>query len=99
MTGMTRSSEGLDVRRRRLLFRAWHRGMRETDLIMGRFADAHIATLSDPELDAFEQLMEVLDRDVLAWVTGEMQPPGTYDTALLKRLRDFHWDGDGGRNA
>jgi antitoxin CptB len=99
MTGMTRSSEGLDVRRRRLLFRAWHRGMRETDLIMGRFADAYIATLSDPELDAFEQLMEVLDRDVLAWVTGERQPPETYDTALLKRLREFHWDGDGGRNA
>ena len=99
MTGMTRSSEGLDVRRRRLLFRAWHRGMRETDLIMGRFADAYIATLSESELDEFEGLMEVLDRDVLAWVTGEMPPPQPYDTALLKRLREFHWDGDGGRTA
>ncbi len=99
MTGTTRSSEGLDVRRRRLLFRAWHRGMRETDLIMGRFADAHIATLSDEELDAFERLMEVLDRDVLAWVTGEASPPELYDTDLLKRLRDFHWQGDAARNA
>lgn len=99
MTGTTRSSDGLDVRRRRLLFRAWHRGMRETDLIMGRFADAHIATLSDLELDEFERLMEVLDRDVLAWVTGEVPPPVPYDTELLKRLREFHWDGDGGRNA
>ena len=55
----TRSSEGLDERRRRLLFRAWHRGMREIDLIMGRFADAHIATLSDAELDEFERLLDV----------------------------------------
>ncbi len=59
MSGTTRSSEGLDERRRRLLFRAWHRGMREIDLIIGRFADAHIGTLSDAELDEFEQLIEV----------------------------------------
>ena len=47
MSGSTISSEGLDARRRRLLFRAWHRGMREVDLITGRFADAHIARLSE----------------------------------------------------
>ena len=51
MTGSTISSEGLDARRRKLLFRSWHRGTREADLIMGRFADAHIASLSDAELD------------------------------------------------
>src|SRR6267154_101470 len=50
MTGSTRSSEGLDVRRRRLLFRAWHRGMREMDLIMGRFADHAVEGLADAEL-------------------------------------------------
>ena len=59
MSGSTLSSEGLDERRRRLLFRAWHRGMREMDLIIGRFADAHIATLSDAELDEFERLLDV----------------------------------------
>ena len=47
MSGSTRTSADLDVRRRRILFRAWHRGMREMDLIMGRFADAEIGTLSD----------------------------------------------------
>ena len=51
MTGSTRSSDGLDARRRRLLFRSWHRGTREADLIMGRFADVHLATLNDAELD------------------------------------------------
>ena len=89
MTGTTRSSEGLDVRRRKLLFRAWHRGMREMDLIMGRFADAAIDELTQGELAAFEQLMEVPDRELLAWVTGEANAPTTYDTPLFRRLREF----------
>src|SRR4051794_15146948 len=64
MSGMTRTSADLDPRRRRILFRAWHRGIREMDLILGRFADAAIDALSEPELDAFEQLIEVPDRDL-----------------------------------
>jgi antitoxin CptB len=90
MTGTTRSSEGLDVRRRKLLFRSWHRGMREMDLIMGRFADATVAQLTQEELADFEQLMEVPDRELLAWVTGEASVPANYDTALLRRMRDFN---------
>src|SRR5712692_47666 len=90
MTGTTRSSEGLDVRRRKLLFRAWHRGMREVDLIMGRFADAAIAQLTDHELAEFERLIEVPDHELLAWVTGEAGVPASYDTALFRRLRDFN---------
>jgi len=91
MTGTTRSSEGLDPRRRRLLFRSWHRGIREMDLILGRFADAHIATLSDADLDTYEQLIELPDPDLLGWVTGEFQTPAELDTALFRRLRDFHF--------
>jgi antitoxin CptB len=89
MTGSTRSSEGLDVRRRKLLFRAWHRGMREMDLIMGRFADAAVAELTDAELAAFEHLIEVPDRELLAWITGEEPAPAAHDTPLFRRLRDF----------
>jgi antitoxin CptB len=95
MTGTTRSSEGLDLRRRRILFRAWHRGMRETDLIMGRFADRTIETLSEPELTEFERLIDVLDRDLLAWVTGEEAVPSDYDTPLFRRMREFHLSGEG----
>ena len=51
MTGSSRSSDGLDPRRRRLLFRSWHRGTREADLIMGRFADVHSSTF-DVEIEA-----------------------------------------------
>ncbi|WP_238183519.1 succinate dehydrogenase assembly factor 2, partial [Methylobacterium trifolii] len=57
MSGTTRTSADLDPRRRRILFRAWHRGIREMDLIMGRFADAEIGTLSEAELDQFEALI------------------------------------------
>ena len=90
MSGTTRSSEGLDERRRRLLFRAWHRGMREVDLITGRFADAHIESLSDAEVGEFERLMDVPEPDLLNWVMGAAETPAAYDTALFRRLREFH---------
>jgi len=97
MTGTSRSSDGLDARRRKLLYRAWHRGMRETDLIMGRFADASIEQLAAAELVEFEQLMEVPDRELLAWITGEADVPPNYDTALFRRLREFNRSGGGAR--
>ena len=71
MTGTTRSSGGLDDRRKRLLFRCWHRGTREMDLILGRFADAEIASLSDDELAQLERLIEVPDPDLYAALTGD----------------------------
>ena len=90
MSGSTRSSEGLDPRRRKILFRAWHRGMCEMDLIMGRFADAQIGALTEAELDEFERLIEVLDRDLLSWVTGEAQVPENYDSDVFRQLKAFH---------
>jgi antitoxin CptB len=92
-----RSNQGLDERRRRLLFRAWHRGMREMDLIMGRFAQSAIAQLTADELVDFENLMEVPDRELLAWVTGETDVQADFDTALFRRLRDFNRRGEGAR--
>jgi len=86
-----RSSEGLDVRRRRLLFRAWRRGVREMDLIVGRFADAHIGEFDEPALDDFERLIEVPNAELYAWVSGAQATiPPAYDTAVLRRLRAFH---------
>ncbi len=85
-----RSSEGLDVRRRKLLFRAWRRGVREMDLIVGRFADAYIASLDEPALDDFERLIEVPNADLYAWVIGETDIPADHDTAVLRQLKTFH---------
>jgi antitoxin CptB len=89
VTGTTRSSEGLDERRRRLLFRCWHRGTREADLIMGRFADANIGELTDAELDAFERLTDVPEPELYAWITGDEPVAPAHDTPLFHRLRDF----------
>jgi antitoxin CptB len=90
MTGSTRSSDGLDARRRRVLFRSWHRGIREMDLIMGRFSDAHIDGLTDAELDEYERLMELRDQEILSWIDGTGTVPANYDTPLFRRLRDFN---------
>jgi antitoxin CptB len=90
MTGMGRSSDGLDSRRRRLLFRSWHRGIREMDLILGRFADAVIAELGDAELDDYERLMERPDPELYSWISGELPVPRDYDTGVFRRLRTFH---------
>lgn len=89
MTEGTLTEEALDLRRRRMRFRAWHRGMRETDLILGRFADVHLADLSEEELDQFEALLAEIDRDILAWLTGEASVPAEVATPLFLRLAEF----------
>jgi antitoxin CptB len=91
------SSQGLDARRRKLLFRAWHRGMRELDLIMGRFAETAIHQFTSDELMELEQLMEVPDRELLAWITGEAEVHANFDSALFRKLRDFNRSGEGAR--
>ncbi len=78
------------VRRRRLVFRAWHRGTREMDLVMGRFADAHAMTLNLEDLISFEALMDAPDGEIFRWITGSLPTPNNFDTALLRRIRAFH---------
>jgi len=87
MTGSTRSSHGLDDRRKRLLFRCWHRGTREMDLILGRFADAEIATLSDGELGELERLIEVPDPDLYAALTGDMPLAPEFSGPMFDRIK------------
>ncbi|HET7912847.1 MAG TPA: succinate dehydrogenase assembly factor 2 [Pseudolabrys sp.] len=89
-TGTNLSSEGLDPRRRRLLFRCWHRGIREMDFVLGRFADAHLAALTESELGVLERWLEVPDQQIFAWVNGMETTPPEFDTALFHRLRDSH---------
>jgi antitoxin CptB len=89
MTGSTRSSGGLDERRRRLLFRCWHRGTREMDLILGRFADAEIASLRDDELAELERLIEVPDPELYAAVTGDKPLPPEIANGLFDRIKSY----------
>ncbi len=95
MTGTTRSSGGLDDRRKRLLFRCWHRGTREMDLILGQFADAEIGSLTDAELDELEQLIEVNDHDLYAAVSGGGKLPPEFEGGLFERIKRYgNWDRD-----
>ena len=72
-----------------MLFRCWHRGTREMDLILGRFADAEIGSLSDDELSQLERLIEVPDQDLYAAVSGSVALPAEYATGLFDRIRSF----------
>jgi antitoxin CptB len=85
-----RSSAGLDERRRRLLFRAWRRGVREMDLIVGRFADACIDAFDDAELDQFDRLIELPNDELYAWIVGDEAIPAEHDTPVLRQLIAFH---------
>lgn len=80
----------LSARRRRAAFRAWHRGMKEMDLLLGRYADEHVARMDDAELAEFETLLEVLDRDLFKWFTGEAPVPAQQNTPLFRSICRFH---------
>ncbi|MDZ4775430.1 MAG: succinate dehydrogenase assembly factor 2 [Alphaproteobacteria bacterium] len=79
----------LDERRKRLRFRAWRRGFREIDLILGGFADARLESLSDSDVAAFEALLEAPDQDVYDWVVGRTPAPISHETPLLGAIRSF----------
>ena len=90
MARLQASDLSLGARRRRILFRSWHRGMREMDLVLGRFANAEIARLGGSELDDYERLLEAPDRDIFSWLTFEAETPSFYDTPVLRKIRAFH---------
>lgn len=81
----------MDDRRKKLQFRAWRRGFREIDLILGGFADAHLAELDAGGVDAFERLLEAADQDVYEWITGQTPAPADYDTPTLALIRAFRF--------
>jgi antitoxin CptB len=89
MTGTTRSSGGLDDRRKRLLFRCWHRGTREMDLILGRFADTAIAGLTDDEVTELEHLIELPDPDLYAALTSDSPAVSPYTGSMFNRIKSF----------
>lgn len=80
----------LDARRKRARFRCWHRGMKEMDMILGGYADAHINDMAESDLTIFEDLMENLDRDLFKWFTGEGAVPDEFDTPMFRKICAFH---------
>jgi len=84
------AGEDIGMRKRRLRFRAWHRGTKEMDLVFGPFADARLEGFDAAQLDRLEALMEEEDTDLLKWVLGQESPRADVDVALLDELARFN---------
>lgn len=86
--------EEIETRRKRLIYRATHRGTRETDALIGAFATAHSPEFDDRDLDRFEALLEVPDPDLYNWITGREPFPPTHDSEVARRLAAFRSESD-----
>ncbi len=86
---MTADSDALDHRRRKLKFRAWHRGTKEMDYILGSYADRHLEHMSQAEMDRFSTLLEVPDGELYKWVAGTVDVPAEFDDDIMHNLKSF----------
>lgn len=82
---MTPTAEA-DIRRKRLLWRATHRGIKEMDLILGGFVERNLAGFSEAEIAELERIMEIPDQDMLSWATRQAAVPAEHASALLTRI-------------
>ncbi len=80
------SAENPDVRRKRLLWRASHRGIKEMDLILGGFAKTRIAVMDEAELDELEAIIELPDQELLSWATKMAPVPAEHASELLLEI-------------
>ena len=86
---MTYPAEPIELRRKRLLWRACHRGIREMDLLMGGFAKSRLQHMTESQLNDFEALIELPDQELLTWITGEATVPSSQNNELLPELLKF----------
>ncbi|PSJ39937.1 FAD assembly factor SdhE [Allosphingosinicella deserti] len=80
-----------EPRLKRLRFRAWHRGTKEADMLIGGFFDAYGESWDDHEIDWFETLLEEQDVDIMAWAIGTAPPPAAFDGEMMRRLRIINY--------
>lgn len=80
----------MDAKRKRLLFRSHHCGMKENDILLGRFADRYIAELTDEQLDVFDTLMQQVDIDVMNWILGKVSTPDEFNTDVMALIQRFN---------
>jgi antitoxin CptB len=78
-----------DARLEKLRYRAWRRGFREADLVLGGFADARLSTMRSDELEAFERLLDQPDHDIWDWIVGQATAPEPFEDLLLEQIRAF----------
>ncbi len=86
---MKTSDDPLEIRRKRLLWRASHRGIKEMDLLMGGFAKSRLPGMTETDLTNFEALIDLPDQELFSWVTGEAAVPASITNALLPQLLKY----------
>jgi len=84
------AGEDISMRRKKLRYRAWHRGTREMDLVLGPYADAHTDRMDDAQLDTLEALMNEEDPPLLKWIMGQEEPPAHVDLVFLAAVIADH---------
>ena len=83
--------QAIEILRKRLLFRSWHRGTREADLLLGSFAEGHLARFSPAQLERYAALLECPDADLWDWIAGREPPPPERDSDVLRMLMSFRY--------
>ena len=78
-------------RLKRLRFRAWHRGVKEADLLIGGFFDANAEGWNDAEIELFEEMLEEQDVDIMAWAMGTAAVPARYEGAIMNALKTLNY--------
>jgi antitoxin CptB len=86
---MDEPGRDLDVIRKRLRFRSWHRGTKEMDVLLGGFADRHLAGFTPAQLDRYDALLQNSDPDLYGWITGRESVPKAHDHDVMDLLRSF----------
>jgi len=81
-----------ETRLKRLKYRAWHRGFREADLILGPFTDQYARDLSADELDAFERLLDEADQDIYEWIIEKTPTPAEFDGPVMRKIKQFRYE-------
>ena len=83
--------EPVEIRRKRLLFRSWHRGTREVDLLLGPFAERHLQELTPRQLDRYESLLAESDATLYNWISGRVEPDPGQDSDVLRLIKSFRF--------
>ena len=89
--GQIDKDESIEIRRKRLKFRSWHRGIKEADILLGSFADRFLSKMTAEQLDKYENLLREADSDIVAWITKDRPSPDHYDHDVMEMLKSIDY--------
>ena len=84
--------DDFEIRRKRLLYRSWHRGTKELDLFIGAFADAHLVELSPEQLDRYEAILERDETDIYGWLSRRQPVPPELDNDVMAMILSYDFE-------